>query len=113
MAYATLAQLVQVGINADALADVPDADRQAALDVASAFVDSYLRARYTMPLVAWGGELTRATCIVAAYDLLTARGYAPSEGQDNVVRARYEDVLAWLRDVSAGEVTPDITDSAP
>jgi phage gp36-like protein len=111
--YATLTDLTALGLRSAALAGISAADQQRALEAASRVADSYLQARYTLPLSAWGIDLTRTVAIIAAYDLLAARGFA-SEGADEHVRLRYEDAIRWLRDVSLGVVTPvDIVDASP
>ena len=112
MAYATTTDLTQVGISAEALADIAAGDQEAAIDAASAVVDSYLRSRFTLPLTEFGDDLTRATCVLAVYDLLVVRGYNPEAGAADQVRLRYEDVLRWLERVSAGSITPAVTDSS-
>lgn len=105
MAYATSADLYRLALRQAALGGISSADQSAALEAASQVADSYLQARYKLPLVGWGDDLRRAVAIIAAYDLLAGRGFAP-EGADEHVRLRYEDALRWLRDVSLGVVTP-------
>lgn len=111
MAYATRTQLGQFGIRAAALAGIPTGDQDAALEAASDLADSYLRSRFTLPLTVWQDDLRRAVCSIAAYDLLSSRGYNPDAGADTNVRQRYEDAIRWLERVAAGQVTPDVTDS--
>ena len=55
MAYATTTDLARFGLPSGALAGVSTATQEAALDAASAFADSYLRSRYTVPLTSYGG----------------------------------------------------------
>lgn len=113
LTYATLVDLTALGVRSAALTGISSADQQQALEAASRVADSYLQARYKPPLSAWGQDLTRAVAIIAAYDLLAVRGFAP-EGVDEHLRLRHEDALRWLRDVSLGAVTPvGIVDSTP
>ena len=70
---------------------------------ASATADSYLRTRYSTPVAGYGVDLTRAVCSLAAWDLLSVRGYDPQRGGDEALRLRAEDALRWLRDVSSGK----------
>lgn len=112
MAYATAAQLLQLGLPGRALTDVSTADRNAALDAASDLADSYLRSRFELPLTAWGDDLRRAVCSVAVYDLLSRRGYNPEQGADDNIRARHDDAVRWLEKVAAGLVSPSVTDSS-
>lgn len=112
MLYATIEQLGRLGSAGAALAAMDAADVEPALQAASDLADSYLRQRYTLPLTAWGDELTRAVCSLAAYDLLSNRGYDPGAGDNSNIRLRYEDAIAWLKDVAKGALSPDVTDSA-
>ena len=113
MTYATLDDLFRLGLPEGALRGVPTATLEDALEAASRLADSYLRARYTLPLTSWDEALTRAVAAIAAYDLLAVRGYDPTRGADEVVRLRYEDAIRWLERVASGAVSPDIRDSTP
>lgn len=112
MPYATIDQLRQFGSAGATLAALPATDVNAALAAASSTADSYLRQRFTLPLTAWGDELTRAVCSLVAYDLLSNRGYDPGAGDNDNIRLRYDDALAWLKDVAKGTLSPEVTDSA-
>lgn len=112
--YANTTNLARLGIRAEALTGIATAVQEEALDAASAVADGYLRARgYVMPLTAWSTDLTRAVAILAAFDLLVTRGYDPQAGGDDVLLRRVEMATTWLRDVAAGRVTPDLSDSTP
>lgn len=113
MPYAELADLRALGLPSQALAGVDAGDQYAALEAASALVDSYLRVRYSLPLRSWGRELVRVTALIAAYDLMSRRGYDPTRpGQENL-RMRYEDAIRWLEGVAAGKVDPGVEDATP
>lgn len=103
MAYATRTDLTTHGLSNAALGSISTATQDAALDAASRVADSYLRARYTTPVTGYGVDLTRAVCSIAAWDLLSVRGYDPQRGGDEAVRLRAEDAQRWLRDVAAGK----------
>lgn len=113
--YASTSDLTRLGVPATALTGVTTATQEAALDAASALADGYLQERFTLPLAAWVDDLRRAVCCVAAYDILSARGFDPrGGGTDENVRLRYEDALRWLRDVGAGHATPTgVIDATP
>jgi phage gp36-like protein len=111
--YATRDQLPDFGVNAAALLPIPAAVQDAALAAASEVADSYLRSQFVLPLITWGTDLTRAVCMIAAYDLLVGRGYNPEAGADTNIRLRYEDAIAWLKDVARGLAALDATDSSP
>lgn len=57
-------------------------------------------------------DLRRAVCCIAAYDLLSVRGYNP-EGADENLRLRYEDAIRWLKGVASGFIDPGLIDSTP
>lgn len=101
MAYATRTDLTRLGIRAGALSGVSTDDQDAALEAASDLADSYLRSRYTLPFTGYGDDLKRAVCAIAAWDLLSTRGYNP-QGSDEAIQTRQEQAIVWLKDVSAG-----------
>lgn len=104
--YATSTDLASLGLIGGALSNVPTATQDAALIAASALADSYLQSRYDLPITRWGQDLARAVCQIAAYDLLTSRGFGMVQGPDANIRQRYLDALEWLQEVSQGKQTP-------
>ena len=80
-AYPTRAQLYQFGINSAALSNVPTADQDAALESTSRLADTYCRPRHETPFASpYPLEIVRAVCAIAAWDLLSVRGYNPDLG---------------------------------
>jgi phage gp36-like protein len=112
MTYATQDDLFRLGLPEGALRGVSPATIEEALEAASRLADSYLRARYALPLSSWDESLTRAVAAIAAYDLMAVRGYDPARGADEVLRLRYEDAIRWLERVAAGGVSPEVRDSS-
>lgn len=114
-AYATRTDLARMGIAAAALSSVATETQDAALEAASRVADSYLRSRYELPLTGYGDDLKRAVCSVAAWDLLSTRGYDPGRGGDEAVRMRADAAISWLKDVSAGRaaVSGGVTTPGP
>lgn len=112
MAYATAADLTRLALPARALTGIAAPDQDAALEAASSLADGYLAARYTLPLLAWGDDLKRAVSLIAAYDLMTRRGYNP-EGGDEQLRLRYEDGMRWLEQVGKGTISPVGLEESP
>jgi len=115
--YATLQNLFHLGAPETAFrgqASFEDEELEAGLEAACGHVDSYLSGRFTLPLVSHGEAVTRAVCIVAAYDLLTGRGFNPAnQGDDSSqLDKRYESTEKWLEKVAQGLVTPVVTDSS-
>lgn len=105
MAYADRTDLVRLGLRAEALTGVSTTAQDAALEAASDVADSYLRARYALPLTAWGDDLRRAVAAIASLDIMTARGFNPSNGADDVLVQRSRDATSWLKDVAANRAT--------
>jgi len=114
MAYANSTEFAALGLPAVALDGfVGDVDDH--LEAASGQIDSYLRGRYRLPLVApYPQEIVRVTCALAAYSVLSVRGFDPENGADKNVRMRYEDAVSWLNQMAEGKVNLPLTaDSTP
>jgi phage gp36-like protein len=112
--YATLDEFQALGLPPGALVGLAEADILRALRAASARATSYLGQRYRLPLVAWGDDLRIAVAWMAAWALLSRRGFNPEAGADVAVRKNYEDAVGWLRDVARGGLDPtDVEDSSP
>jgi phage gp36-like protein len=114
MARATLADLYALGLPEASLAHVPPADQLKGLDAASGMVDTYLRSKHTLPLVApYPHEIIRAESVLAAWDLITTRGHNPI-GFDESLKERADGVMDWLKDLAAGRAhLPKGADSTP
>lgn len=113
--YAFPADLNNLALPAGALpAQFTPTIQQLHLDAASDTVDSYLADQVTLPLTGTIPlSIKMKVCQIAAYTLLVARGYNPDNGQDELMKANYDDAIAWLEKISKGEVRPPLTDSAP
>lgn len=103
--YAQPLDLANIGLAPGALQNVTTTVQNAALLMASGIADASLQSRYILPLTQWGNELVRAVAVIAAYDILTSRGYSPQSPDDHI-RERYLDALAWLKEVGNGNDTP-------
>ncbi len=104
-AYATRTELAQYGLPSDALTGVSTTDQDAALEAASRELDGYFRAQYGVPLASVSSDTKRHVCAVASWIIMAVRGYSP-DGPDVVIRQRYDDAIAWARDVAKGVVRP-------
>jgi len=80
-----------------------------ALADADRLIDSYLRARYTLPLDA--GAVSASGLDLAAANL--ARYLLMGAQATPEVRDRYKDTVSWLRDVQAGRASLGAEDPAP
>lgn len=101
-------ELVQL-TDGHGVGDIDDTVLGVALIDADRFIDSYLRARYTLPLeaaVVADSNLDLVAANIVRYLLMGAR--ATEE-----VRDRYKDALTWLRDVQAGRASLGESDPAP
>lgn len=104
--YATTTDLANLGLPSALLTGIPGAQQSAALASASATIDSFLASRFVLPLKTYGQDLTRVACELAAWSILSTRGFNPDHGADVAVRQRYEDAMRWLRDVADERATP-------
>ncbi len=80
-----------------------------ALVEASALIDSYLRARYTVPVVDVLPEITRAAAMLARYDLSLGEAREPSE-QTRLAR---KEIIEWLERLHDGKAVLDIITAPP
>ena len=111
--YATPDDLDRCGVPPEALKKIGIEERQRALYQASRTVDSRITARYTMPLVSWGDDLTQIVCIIAAFRLLCYRGWRPDDPANAGVVMMYQEALKTLDKVAQGDYTLDIVDTTP
>ena len=114
-AYATIDDLNGSGIPAPALANVPLRQQQAVLVRASRMADTFMRDRYLLPLACpYDPALTLWVCWMAAYFLLSTRGFNPNQsGIDTVVRMNYDDAVKNLTRVANGQQQLCVRQTAP
>jgi phage gp36-like protein len=108
-AYGSVTDLTTVGLPSTALGQLTTLQKETALETASREVDTYLRGRYLLPLTAWGSEITKATCVLAAYALMAVRGFNPQSGADVILSDRYNATIKWLTLVQKQQAHPDVT----
>jgi phage gp36-like protein len=114
VAYATPADIDNIGIAHVALDKITNEAKLAALSAASALADGYLSfAGCTVPVPSgmFTDALKQCVAIIAAYHLLSVRGYGPEKAGGDNLRKRYEDQIAWLQAVAAKEVAPPCDES--
>lgn len=118
--YAEISDFDVAGVNASALAAFTTDQKNRALINASRLLDGYFRSHFTLPFTQVGGDVKRATVIVAAYDLMVSRGYNPDAGGDPLFEKRYREIIGvppsimgWADLVANGKISPDVTDSSP
>lgn len=102
--YASLEEFGKYGLPGVATSGLADADINDAIAGASAMADSYIANRgYSLPLTAWGQDLARAVCQIAAWDVLVhLRGVNPEDAAHAAIAKGRDDATAWLRDVAKG-----------
>lgn len=110
--YCTAADLASFGIRAEALRSISSEDLQRAIVAASSKIDSYLRARYTLPLARWGTDLSEVCAKLAVYTLMMGRGFNPARPGEELIRTNYEDAIHTLEGIQAQKVHPDVVDSS-
>jgi len=113
--YADLEDLYAFGAPQSAFRGVREEQLQAQLDVASKRANAFLRNNWTLPLQPlnpppaigqpYPEELKEAVAKIAAYNIMSVRGYDP-EKDNGALRDRAKEALQWLKDVGAGDITP-------
>jgi phage gp36-like protein len=111
MPYIVRAEIIEYGAGAAIVAGISTTTQDHACIEASQLADGYLRQQFLLPLTAWGTDLKGAVAKIAAYNLLSIRGFTP-DGADQNVRDRYDDAIKWLAAVATGKITPSLTDSS-
>lgn len=103
--YASIDDFRSCGLPASALAYTDLPQIQAALCRASRMADTFLRDRYHLPMCCpIDPSLTLWVCWMAAYFLLSTRGFNPNQsGIDTVVRMNYDDAIKSLTRVANGQ----------
>lgn len=112
MAYATTTDLTNAGLPAQSIQPLTAAQISAALQGASDFADTFLRARYTLPLLSWDSSLTEAVAKIAALRLLRIRGYSPTSTADQRFQQGHDEAVAWLNMVQRQQAHPLVVQSA-
>lgn len=118
MAYASSTDLTTVGLPAVALGPLTGAQISAALQNASDFADTYLRARYgtlAVPLLvnaSTGGydtSLVQAVAKIATYYIMIVRGMKPGGPDFELFLTGYNQAVDWLNKVQRQQAHPLVT----
>jgi phage gp36-like protein len=92
----------QLGFRDGALEDISSDVLNAHLIASSGIIDSYIGARYTLPLgLPYPSALERICVDLASYDLLLWRGFNP-ETFDTNYKDRALAAMEWLKDIKSG-----------
>ena len=111
--YCSSADLSQYGIRAEALGNIDASILQVNIAAASDVIDSYLRSRFTLPLLTWGSDITAACASIAVYKIIRVRGLNSARASDEVIKDAYDEAIRWLVDISNERAMPNVTDSSP
>jgi phage gp36-like protein len=113
-AYATISDLENAGLPPGAISGLDYVVINSALERASRIADTYLRDRYTLPLVApFDPALVDAVVQIASWRLMCRRGFDPNTAGDAVLRMGYEDAIAMLKRIANDQATFDVTQTEP
>jgi phage gp36-like protein len=111
--YAVLADVFNSGMQQAAVGSVTTQQQQASLDAANSKIDSYIGAKFHLPLVSWGADLNAAAVSLAAFAIIAFRGFDPEDPGDKVFADRKDNTIKWLEAIADGKVTPVVVDSSP
>ena len=101
--------ITRYGINALAIADVPQADLVSACVAATATMAGFFRGRWPVddPTFAiLDATTTMYVAWIAGYLVMSQRGYDPAAGSDLQIKERYDSAIAWGMGVQRQAVTP-------
>lgn len=111
--YAKVADVGTHAIPATAISSVSAAEQAALCLAATDEADGYLGGGKTLPLAAWGDDLTAQVANIAAFKIMKRRGFQPDGSDELIVKGR-DDAVSWLRGVARGDIEPPgLVDSTP
>lgn len=111
-AYITRANLEALALPPGAVGSLLDADVEAIIVRASAEADARLRARYTLPLLTWGDDLSGWVADIAGLLVLRKIGTNPESADYERFKDAHDLALSSLDKVAKRVLHPAITDSA-
>lgn len=100
--------MVQLAVNAAAVAPIPTATQDLALEARSRWADSFFSPHLDVPLTTWGGDVKIAVVKLAAFDLLIGRGLDPNSETYKMLAAQAEQAQRWLDRVAEGTLVPSM-----
>jgi phage gp36-like protein len=91
---------------------------QACVD-ATQEADSYMRGRYSMPLLAWGSDVKRYTAWIAVFLIMAKVGLQPRDTANDAITRNYYAAVGWPDRPGSGwfpgvqrqAIHPDVTPS--
>ncbi len=113
MGYATLADMANYGLVSTSLGQLSNPQIQAQLDAASAYANSKMAARYSLPLLApIDVAIVQAVVQIAAYQCLCLRGFDPNNPGDSAARDLWLAARKYFDDVERQSAHPLVVESA-
>ncbi len=110
---AEIADLASLGqVPAAAYASVSNPDKNAALDVASDWLQGQLGGRFKAPWQSWSNDAREVVCFRAMAAIMGKRGFSAVAGADALIIRNDEKAERWAISVARGEVTPAIVGAA-
>jgi phage gp36-like protein len=110
--YAQPADLATYGINPIALQHVDLTAQNNALVAASERMDSYFNGRYALPLLPpFDISIVMNCSYIAAYILMSVRGFRPEQGADDLLRMNFQDAIKWCEGVQRQAIHPNVMQS--
>ncbi len=117
VSYATVEDFLNLGLPSGALDSTDKSTWQQAIITASAYADSFLGDKYTLPLGRpYPPALVDAVCQIASWYLMRRRGYNPAVAggsADAIIRQGYVDATAWLVRVANGQAALTVVQAVP
>ena len=120
--YATTQDLRDGGLPPEALEGIDGREIVKFLSRSGDMIDTYLRSHHTLPIAGalldtngtntFPGELIRCNVIMASYDLIVWRGFAPA-GDDESWETRFDKCIEWLKMLASGAVSLGDVDDTP
>lgn len=112
--YATSDDLKTLGLPADALEELSNADIDAQLVASSGIMDMFIGAAYPLPIAApYPDALVQINVCLAVYKILLRRGFNP-EGPDMLYKENYLQCMETLGEIRDGRLPiPGIVDATP
>ena len=112
--YATADDLANLGVANEALGSIDAGKITAVCEARSRFADGYfLAGGYEVPdggFLVFGTDLTWAVSQLACYDLVSNLGYTTENGNQDNLRKRHDDALAWLEMIRDRELASPVTE---
>ncbi len=110
--YITPADLPDFGIQEEALRGIPVPRQVRAISAACRRFDSVLKGQVVFPLVQVGDDAKECVAVLAAFTLMSVRGWSGDGDADQMLLERYDRMLDWLTLIANDKAFPDVTGSA-